>query len=237
MSEQRLAIVTIDGPAGVGKSTISRLIADQLAFTYLDTGSMYRALAYELAKTQKATGKSVQELVQDDHFVEQVQALELELLPPLQGEEYGRVRIGKQVLGSELRAEEMGQLASEISALAQVRSGLTAIQQRMGAAGKVVAEGRDTGTVVFPLAAWKFFLDATPEERARRRIRQLRAGGAECIDEAALLANLLARDRADRNRVLAPLQPAEDAYLVDTSLLSINEVVNEILQHIRSHPL
>lgn len=237
MSEQCLAIVTIDGPAGVGKSTISRIIADQLAFTYLDTGSMYRALAYNLAKALATTGKSVQELVQDHRFVEQVHALELELLPPLAGEEYGRVRIGKEVLGSELRTEEMGQLASEISSLAQVRSVLTAIQQRMGAAGKVVAEGRDTGTVVFPRAAWKFFLDATPEERARRRIRQLRAGGAEHLDEVALLANLIARDQADRNRTLAPLRAADDAHLVDTSSLSINEVVEEVLQQVRSHPL
>ena len=233
MSEPRQAIVTIDGPAGVGKSTISRLIAAELGFTYLDTGSMYRAIAWALAKS----GKAADEIGRDKGLAARMQDFAMELLPPLSDEEYGRVRIGNEVLGPELRTEEMSKMASAVSALPQVRTVLTAMQQRIGETGKVVAEGRDTGTVVFPSAAWKFFLDASPEERARRRVRQLRARGEAVPDEAILLQNLIARDLADCNRTIAPLCPADDARLVDTTSLSISEAVKEMLSIIRAHPL
>ena len=232
MAEQRLAIVTIDGPGGVGKSTIARILAERLVFTYLDTGAMYRAIAYSLA----AQGKNVQDLSEDATLVHSLQALELDLLPPLPGEEHSRVRLDGAVLGVELRSEEMGRQASAVSALAPVRRVLTSMQQAIGASGNIVAEGRDTGTVVFPQAAWKFFLDATPEERAKRRIRQLRAHGKE-VDEAALLENLIARDQADRNRTIAPLRPADDARLVDTTHVGIAELVELMLAHIQAHPL
>ena len=229
MSERCRAIVAIDGPAGVGKSTISRLLAERLAFTYLDTGSMYRAIAFALDQT----GRSVDALAADERLVEELQAIDLELLPPAAGEEYGRVRIGGQVLGPELRSERMSRLASAVSALPSVRAVLTVMQQRMGAAGRVVAEGRDIGTVVFPQAAWKFFLDASPEERARRRVRQMRARGESVEDEAALLKSLLARDQADRSRAIAPLRPAADAYLLETTSLDIEAVLERMLAHIR----
>lgn len=233
MFEPRQAIVTIDGPAGVGKSTISRHIAAELSFTYLDTGSMYRAIAWSLAQT----GKTADDLSHDGELLVWLQGLELELLPPLSGEEYARVRIAHKLLGPELRTEEMSRLASAVSALPQVRKVLTAMQQHLGEAGEVVAEGRDTGTVVFPCAAWKFFLDATPEERARRRVLQLRTRGEDVSDESVLLQNLIARDQADRNRAIAPLCPADDARIVDTTNLSITEVMEEMLQSIREHPL
>ena len=232
MSEQKQKIVTIDGPAGVGKTSLSRMLAAQLGYTCMDTGAMYRAFAWVLANM----GRSAADLEGDEFLLGMLQNLDMELLPPLPGEENGRVRLGDSVLGPELRTEAISALASEIGALPPVRAVLTAMQQRLGAAGEVVIEGRDTGTVVFPNAAWKFFLDADPAERARRRAAQLRARGETDIDEAALLQNIIARDQADRNREIAPLKAAEDAYILDTTRLDIKQVLGEMLVHIQINP-
>lgn len=232
MSE-KLAIVTIDGPAGVGKTTISRMIAAHLGFTCLDTGAMYRAFAWMLAHI----GKTAEDLENDDSMLSMLGNLEMQLLPPLEGQENGRVLLGGKELGPELRTEEISSLASEIASLPAVRRMLTAVQQQMGRSGRVVIEGRDTGTVVFPQAAWKFYLDADPEERARRRVAQMRNRGEVGINEAALLQSLIARDEADRNRSIAPLKMAEDAYLIDTTNLDIKEVVGEMLVRIQIEPI
>ena len=122
--------------------------------------------------------------------------------------------------------------ASAVSRLAPVRARLTAMQQRIGAKGKIVAEGRDTGTVVFPEAAHKFFLDATPEERARRRVLQLREKGQE-VDEQEILAMTIERDTNDRQRALAPLRKADDAVLIDTTTIDIEKVCQRVLSAIR----
>ena len=180
MSE-KLAIVTIDGPAGVGKTTISRMVAAHLGYTCLDTGAMYRSFAWMLTRT----GHDGEDLKKDPSLLAMLGNVEMVLLPPLPGEENGRVRLGGQVLGPELRTEAISFLASEIASLPELRRVLTLMQQRLGAKGRVVIEGRDTGTVVFPQAAWKFFLDATPEERTTRRLRQLRARGDMATSEAA----------------------------------------------------
>ncbi len=210
-------IVTIDGPSGVGKSTVSRLLAGRLRYTYLDTGAMYRAVAYRC--------REMNVHVEDD---EQLRALlgdmQMALLPPLSGGEDVRVLVDGRELGQALRTREMGLLASRISALPLVRRTLTDLQRRIGADGQVVAEGRDTGTVVFPDARWKFYLDASPEIRAARRAAQLRAKG-EGIDEAALLAEIIKRDREDRERTLAPLKAAPDAIHIDSSAQPAEAVV------------
>lgn len=232
MSE-KLAIVTIDGPAGVGKTTISRMVAAHLGYTCLDTGAMYRSFAWMLTRT----GHDGEDLKTDPSLLAMLGNVEMVLLPPLPGEENGRVRLGGQVLGPELRTEAISFLASEIASLPELRRVLTLMQQRLGAKGQVVIEGRDTGTVVFPQAAWKFFLDATPEERTTRRLRQLRARGDMATSEAALLESIVARDLADRNRSIAPLAAAADAYTIDTTNLDIRAVVGEMLAHIGSKPL
>lgn len=232
MSE-KLAIVTIDGPAGVGKTTISRMVAAHLGYTCLDTGAMYRSFAWMLTRT----GHDGEDLKTDPSLLAMLGNVEMVLLPPLPGEENGRVRLGGQVLGPELRTEAISFLASEIASLPELRRVLTLMQQRLGAKGRVVIEGRDTGTVVFPQAAWKFFLDATPEERTTRRLRQLRARGDMATSEAALLESIVARDLADRNRSIAPLVAAADAYTIDTTNLDIRAVVGEMLAHIGSKPL
>jgi cytidylate kinase len=220
MSDQ-LEIVTIDGPSGVGKSTISREIAARLGFTYLDTGAMYRAVALYFLE---------QGIDHDDPQAAEggVSGLFIELLPPEKVGDDVRVLLGGQEVSDRLRTPEMSMLASRASALQPVRRELTRMQQEMGQAGKIVAEGRDTGTVVFPGAAWKFFLDASPEERCRRRVAQLQERG-EVVDPEQVLTQIIERDRNDRERSIAPLITAKDAIVIDTTKLSIAEVVTTML--------
>ena len=219
-------IVTIDGPSGVGKSTVSRRVAAELGYTYLDTGAMYRAVAYgcRQAGVDTSDTSAVKALLEN---------LDITLRPPKPGGDDIQVLLNGTDISSAIRTPEIGMLASKVSALPPVRARLTALQQAMGTAGHLVAEGRDTGTVVFPRAAWKFFLDAKPEERARRRIEQLRAKG-EQVDEQELLAQIIKRDRDDRERAIAPLAKAADAVVVDTSRLNIDQVVARMLTVIRA---
>jgi CMP/dCMP kinase len=219
-------IVTIDGPSGGGKSTVSRALAAKLQFTYLDTGAMYRAVAYQCREQGIDPDDS-------DQLAALLATLRIELLPPAAGEDDVRVLIDGRDVGRSLRTPEMGMLASRVSALPLVRSSLTRLQQAMGATGRIVAEGRDTGTVVFPRAAWKFFLDASPEVRARRRAAQLRSKG-EQVDEQQLLAQIIQRDKDDRERTIAPLKAAPDAHLIDSTGLSAEQVVHLMHETIRA---
>lgn len=225
MSEKR-EIVTIDGPSGVGKSTISRRVAAALGYTYLDTGAMYRAVALFLQQLHID--------LSDEQVVSATLAdLELQLLPAAQEDGDVGVMVNGQDVSSAIRTSEMGMLASQVSAVPVVRKRLTEMQQALGKAGKIVAEGRDTGTVVFPDACWKFFLEADPEERARRRMEQLRSAGQE-VDAEELLAMIVKRDRDDQERTLAPLQKAEDAIVIDTTFIDIQEVCRKMLEFVQS---
>ena len=220
-----LRVVTIDGPSGVGKSTVSRRVAAELGYTYLDTGAMYRAVAYGC----REAGVDLQN---EAAVAALLDNLYIQLLPPEQVDDDVRVLLGGEDISTAIRTPEMGMLASKVSALQPVRAKLTAMQQEMGKAGNLVAEGRDTGTVVFPGAAWKFYLDAAPEERARRRVEQLREKGQE-VDDRELLAQIIKRDRDDRERTIAPLAKAEDALVIDSSRLSADQVVARILEVVR----
>ncbi|MBW1791563.1 MAG: (d)CMP kinase [Deltaproteobacteria bacterium] len=221
MTESKKDIVTIDGPSGSGKSTISRTVASRLNFTYLDTGAMYRAVGY------KARQDGV-DLEDGDALSCILDTLDLTLLP---GNGDTRVLLGENDISSAIRTAEMGLVASKISAQPVVRRKLTEMQQKIGEQGKIVAEGRDTGTVVFPDARYKFYLDATPEERARRRSLQLLEKG-EKADELDILAQIIKRDANDSSRALAPLKAADDAVIIDSSNLTIDEVVCFILEKI-----
>lgn len=223
MSES-LQIVTIDGPSGVGKSTVSRRLAARLGFTYLDTGAMYRAVAYgcKQAGVDIDNERAVGDLLHN---------MRIELLPPEKSEDDVRVFLNGKEISAFVRTPEMGMWASKVSALPVVRKKLTDMQQAMGRAGKVVAEGRDTGTVVFPGAAWKFYLDASPEERARRRVLQLRQQG-EQVNEAEILAQIVQRDQDDSRRTLAPLKAAADAIHINSDHLNADEVVARMLAEI-----
>ncbi len=217
-------IIAIDGPSGVGKSTISKKVASSLGFTYLDTGAMYRAVAFYLY------GNGID--IDNQEAVEEALAdIRIRLLPPEDTDDI-RVLLNGEEVGLLIRTSEMSMRASKISAIPAVRKKLTEMQQQIGREGSVVAEGRDTTTVVFPHASFKFFLDATPEERSRRRMLQLKDRG-EQADEKALLKQLRERDKNDSERSLAPLKKAEDAVYIDTTEMPSSQVLKKILSEIQ----
>lgn len=213
-------IVTIDGPSGAGKSTISRLLAAALGYTYLDTGAMYRAVGYQVQRLG---------LNLDDQagLIALLAAIELQLLPG--GDDDTRVLLNGEDISRAIRTPEMGMAASRVSALGLVREKLVHLQRELGRQGGVVAEGRDTGTVVFPTARHKFFLDASAAQRAARRQKQLQEKG-QLIDYQELLAQIEQRDHDDSVRALSPLRPAADAIIVDSSTLTIAQVIAFMMQ-------
>jgi cytidylate kinase len=225
MSEMQ-NIVTIDGPAGVGKSSVSRKIAVATGFTYLDTGAMYRGVGWFFLQqgVRLDDAKAVAEKLAD---------LELRLLPAVDEESDVGVLINGENVSDAIRTPEMAMVASRVSAVPVVREILTQIQRSYGDKGNIVAEGRDTGTVVFPRAAYKFFLDAQPEERAKRRVMQLRARGVEA-DFKQILTMTLERDKNDSERAIAPLKKAHDAVRIDTTEINVLQVVDKILRIIES---
>lgn len=226
-SSEKREIVTIDGPSGVGKSTLSRKVAAALGYTYLDTGAMYRAVALFLKRLQIDLG--------DEQAVGSALAgMKLQLLPAEREDGDVGVMVNGEDVSSAIRTPEAGMLASLVSAIPAVRKKLTEMQQALGRQGKIVAEGRDTGTVVFPDARWKFYLEADLEERARRRVTQLRSAGQE-VDAQELLAMIVKRDRDDQERTLAPLQKADDALSIDTTSLDIDEVCTKMLEVVQEN--
>ena len=214
-------IVCIDGPSGVGKSTISRRVAASLSYTYLDTGAMYRAVGLKL----KDAGVDLEDA---NAVRECLDRISLQLLPASTGCDDVGVLLDGCDVSKEIRSPEMAMVASTVSALPAVREKLTLMQQEIGREGKIVAEGRDTGTVVFPDAAWKFYLDATPAVRMRRRADQLRSQGKQ-VNEDELLAMIIKRDHDDQSRTIAPLCKAVDAHVIDTGVLSIDGVTEAML--------
>jgi len=214
-------IVTIDGPSGAGKSTISRMLAARLHFTYLDTGAMYRAVG--LAVERQAID------VADSVALKQcLDAIVIEL-HPTENDDVQVIMNGEDISAA-IRTPAMAMVASKVSAVPLVREKLTELQRAIGAQGGIVAEGRDMGTVVFPDAPYKFYLDASAEERARRRCDQLRQKG-QVADYQEILDQIVKRDYDDSRRALAPLKPATDAIIVDSSVMGPEAVVAFMLGH------
>ena len=222
-------VITIDGPSGVGKSTISRKIAESLGFTYLDTGAMYRAVGLYLERHNV-------DLDDEKAVAMALATVRIELFATGTGFGDVGVLLNGEDVSQEIRSAEIAMVASRVSAIPAVREKLTRLQRVIGEQGKIVAEGRDTGTVVFPSAMHKFFLDARPEERARRRILQLRAMG-EVVDEKKILAMTLERDKNDRERAIAPLRQADDALAIDTTTRDIDEVSRLVLEAVKGRQI
>ena len=211
----RRLVITVDGPASAGKSSASRALALRLGYAYVDTGAMYRAVGVV------AHERGVP--LDDDAALEALlAALRFELR-----EGGGGMAVDGRDLSQTIRRPEAGELASRVSTRPIVRERLVALQRGLGATGGMVMEGRDIGTVVFPDAPLKFYLTAAPTERARRRAAELRARG-EAVDEAALAVDLAARDHRDSTRAVAPLRPAADAELLDTTDIGLDEVVRRM---------
>jgi cytidylate kinase len=215
-------VITIDGPAGAGKTTVSRMLADRLGYQYIDTGALYRGVALEAisAKLQSDDDESLEKMCR---------SLKMKFVTGSQGL---RLLSNDSDITDRIRKPEITMYASAVSARPVVRAYLLNVQKEMGRDKKVVFEGRDMGTVVFPDADVKFYLDASPKARAMRRYRELAAKTSQTLEEVE--RDMQKRDGDDSSRAVAPLKPAEDAIIIDSTDLSAEAVVESMLSHIVS---
>jgi len=216
-------VITIDGPAGAGKSTVGKELSKRLSYIYLDTGALYRAIAYQLRRNN---------ITEDDK--DQIKDLCLKININLKNQEgYMRVFVNDEDITDKIRTEDLGLLASKISALPVVRETLFHVQRTAGKNGGIIAEGRDMGTVIFPDADIKFFLDASVKERVRRRYQELTMHGY-FVDYQEVERDLIRRDKQDRERKVAPLIPSENAVIIDSTTMTADDVVEKMISIIQS---
>ncbi len=217
-----IQIVTIDGPAGAGKSTVAKRLAQKLHFAYLDTGAMYRAL------TLKALRAKIN-LEDEEQLVLLAKATVIDLRDDPQG---GKVFLDGEDVSREIRSPEVTNQTFYIARASRVREIMVEWQRHIAAKLSVVVEGRDAGTVIFPQAVYKFYLDAQLTERARRRMEEFRARGEE-VNEQKILADVQERDQKDFTRATGPLKKADGAICIDSTKFTVDETVEEMLKHIK----
>ena len=208
-------IIAIDGPAGAGKSTVSKIVAAELNYTYIDTGAMYRAVGWKFLQSGKSFSENI--------LQEIVEKIDIQL------DASAKVFVDNFEVTKEIRTPEVSKLASNVSKFGFVRKKLTELQRKMAEVGKVIMDGRDIGTQVLPNADLKIFLTASLEERARRRFEELKLKNSN-VDFEKIKQEIFLRDKQDAEREIAPLKQAEDAILLDTTNLSIEEVAEKILR-------
>ena len=214
-------VITIDGPAGSGKSTVARLLAKNIGFYYLDTGAMYRAVALTASRKgiNLKDGKRLGELCRsiDLHF-------KADSDPP-------RLLLGKEDISLAIRSPEMDMLSSTVSGVKEVREAMVILQHKIAKGIKIIAEGRDMGTVVFPEAKNKFYLSASPDIRTDRRYKE-RLERGESVSKSDVDVELKKRDHQDKTRTIAPLRPAEGANIIDSTALTPEEIVEKMVCYI-----
>ena len=209
-------VVAIDGPAGAGKSTVAQLAAKKLGYTYIDTGAMYRAVAWKVLQQQEVTDERILEVIRD---------IDVDLHD---AEGKTTVTVDGEDVSAAIRTPEVSAVVSRVAALGPVRTKMVDLQRKMAKRGAVLMDGRDIATNVLPHADVKIFLTASIEERARRRWKEMKEKGYDIALET-LKKDIAARDKADSEREISPLVQADDAVLLDTTGLSIDEVVARIL--------
>ncbi len=218
----KLLLITIDGPAGAGKTTVSKVLAERLGYKYFDTGALYRGVAYEAKKNNINSG--------DDAGLERLCAtLRLEFI---RNEKGLRLFSNYFDITDEIRTPDMSMIASAVSASMIVRSYLLSLQKELGKEKGAVFEGRDMGTVVFPAADVKFYLDASVKTRAIRRYKEL-SGKIDSLTLEEIENDIKLRDENDKNRKLAPLKAAEDAVIIDSTDLEVESVVDNMLSYVQ----
>ena len=215
-------IITVDGPSGAGKGTLCYALAEKLGFALLDSGAIYRVTALAALKRNA-------DLTNETALADLARHLDIQFVPK-NGEV--NVLLGGMDVSHLIRTQEVADAASKVAVFPQVRAALLQLQQDFAQNDGLIADGRDMGTVVFPDAQVKLFLDASAEERAKRRYNQLQNKGISG-NFAQILAEIKERDLRDRNRAVAPLKPADDAFLLDSTTLSIDEVIGQALDYIQ----